>query len=361
MAAAEARQLAARSAEIEAARSAEIEAEAAEVAEADPEQKEREEERTGGSFASVVVLGGGLGRQGASHQGKLCPHFPDLRRDSLGSRGGGEGGNGNGNGGLLQHMLQQVSSGGVGQVVSSGLNFLLGNGNGAAGGGGGAVVGGGATLAPVTDAKRPRLWDVVRVLKQTDAHVGQLGKVVQDDRDAQPYRLLIGDGALSDVFYRPSEVAFHKRGERPFLNDRVVASRPTTSGADSSPMWCRTTTTSSRFASSLWRTGSSRTSSTVTTKSSLPLSSRPSARRGAAARTARRPTRSSQRRRRLGGRLPRRPMPSTPRRISQQLRRRRHTGRRTWSEARRRRAVGVLPVAARWRPSIRVSDGSRRS
>ena len=130
MAAAEARQLAARSAEIEAARSAEIEAEAAEVAEADPEQKEREEERTGGSFASVVVLGGGLGRQGASHRENSARTFPDLRRDSLGSRGGG--GAAGSSGGLLQHMLQQVSSGGVGQVVSSGLNFLLGNGNGAA-------------------------------------------------------------------------------------------------------------------------------------------------------------------------------------------------------------------------------------
>ena len=53
--------------------------------------------------------------------------------------------------------------------------------------------------------------------------MGQLGKVVQDDRDAQPYRLLfLSDGALSDVFYTPGDVEFYERGERPFMGDHVV-------------------------------------------------------------------------------------------------------------------------------------------
>ena len=178
---------------------------------------------SGGTFASVVVLGRGLGPRGASTSGQLSHHFPDLRRNELHSAAGVQPGAQQGGGeGLLTGLLQSVgqtvgaSSGHLPflRSVSSGLNLLFGN--------GGATHGG----QQPTDPMRPRLADIVIITKAHDPREGQKATVAQDDRDAQPYRLLFADGSLSEVFYRQSHVTLHAKGIRPFLGDQVLVMRP---------------------------------------------------------------------------------------------------------------------------------------
>jgi hypothetical protein len=178
---------------------------------------------SGGTFASVVVLGRGLGPRGASTSGQLSHHFPDLRRDELQSAAGLQpGAQQGGSEGLLTGLLQSVgqtvgaSSGHLPflRSVSSGLNLLFGN--------GGATHGG----QQPPDLMRPRLADSVIITKAHDPRQGQKATVTQDDRDAQPYRLLFADGSLSDVFYRQSHVTLHAKGIRPFLGDSVLITRP---------------------------------------------------------------------------------------------------------------------------------------
>ena len=73
-----------------------------------------------------------------------------------------------------------------------------------------------------TDPNRPLLGDVVKVIEGGEAsYIGKEATVIQDDRDAQPYRLQFGDGALSAVFYRERQVSLVRRGERPVLGETV--------------------------------------------------------------------------------------------------------------------------------------------
>ena len=53
---------------------------------------------------------------------------------------------------------------------------------------------------------RPFRGDRVIVMKANDARRGQEAEVIQDDLDAQPYRLRFSDGTLSEVFYRIDQV-----------------------------------------------------------------------------------------------------------------------------------------------------------
>ena len=53
---------------------------------------------------------------------------------------------------------------------------------------------------------RPQLGDGVVVTKLNDPRHGDTATVVQDDRDAQPFRLRFADGELSMVFYREHQV-----------------------------------------------------------------------------------------------------------------------------------------------------------
>ena len=53
---------------------------------------------------------------------------------------------------------------------------------------------------------RPQLGDGVVIAKAGDPHDGEEATVVQDDRDAQPFRLRFADAELSMVFYREHQV-----------------------------------------------------------------------------------------------------------------------------------------------------------
>lgn len=97
------------------------------------------------------------------------------------------------------------------QTVSSGLQSLF--------------LGSGAGAQAAADDTRARLGDAVRIMKAKDSHSGEVASVIQDDRDAQPYRLQFADGTLSDVFYRPHEVELAQRGTRPFRGDDVVITK----------------------------------------------------------------------------------------------------------------------------------------
>jgi len=148
---------------------------------------------------SAIVFGGELGPQGL-----LSSRFSTLRRVSLTAAQSSSD-----RGGLLQGLLQSVSSGNLMQSVTSGFQFLI--------GGGGADT----RSSALADPSRPRLADIVTITKN-DARRGQRALIVQDDRDAQPYRLqFIEDSKLSDVFYREEEVALAERSTRPIKGDRI--------------------------------------------------------------------------------------------------------------------------------------------
>ena len=53
---------------------------------------------------------------------------------------------------------------------------------------------------------RPFVNDEVTILSGPRA--GEVGTVVQDDRDSQPYLLRYADGTTSNIFYRPTQVCY---------------------------------------------------------------------------------------------------------------------------------------------------------
>lgn len=62
---------------------------------------------------------------------------------------------------------------------------------------------------------RPRLHDRVRVIDPADSRHGRIGRVVTDDCDAQPYRLVFDStGTLSETYYRELQVALMWRPKR---------------------------------------------------------------------------------------------------------------------------------------------------
>ena len=192
----------------------------------------------GGAFASTVAFGGMSGLQGVGATGRLSHFFgaPLVRatKSASATAGGGAAGGATDANGVLQNLVQSLGSGPgqpVGQLIqsmSSGLSFLLGGGedSGAAAAAAppGARRGGGGAVHPfVAEPTRPVLGDTIAIVKAADPRHGQLAKVVQDDRDAQPYRLLhLKDKTLSDIFYRTRDVELRARGHRPFVGDRVV-------------------------------------------------------------------------------------------------------------------------------------------
>ena len=177
---------------------------------------------SGGDFASVVVFGRSLGPRGTADNGVLSIHFPQLSKlPPPIAQAQQQGGAADASGGLLQNLINQVgaSNNPFFQSVSSMISGVLGN-NGQQGGGGQQA--GGGLLTDANDPERPRLGDKVHILKQGDKRKGEIASIVQDDRDTQPYRLLYQDQTLSEVFYRRAEVSLASRGIRPFRGDRVI-------------------------------------------------------------------------------------------------------------------------------------------
>ena len=73
---------------------------------------------------------------------------------------------------------------------------------------------------------RPRLGDTVRVVAESDSRRGAKAEVMQDDHDAQPYMLRFSDTELGKYFYAESAVVLLRRGSRPTLGDAVVIQKP---------------------------------------------------------------------------------------------------------------------------------------
>ena len=61
---------------------------------------------------------------------------------------------------------------------------------------------------------RPQLGDSVVIAKADDPRDGEEATVVQDDRDAQPFRLRFADSELSMVFYREHHVKLSEATRR---------------------------------------------------------------------------------------------------------------------------------------------------
>ena len=140
----------------------------------------------------VVAFGSGVGAQG-----RICERFTFLQRASEPSANSGQG--------LLQKLFGSMSSG---------LQYLM-NGRAQA-----------VEVHASKSGDRPRLGDVVRVIDPSSQHHNQMATVGQDDRDSQPYRLVFEGNVVSDSFFSERSVALLQRGDRPHTGDPVIIIRP---------------------------------------------------------------------------------------------------------------------------------------